>query len=33
LGLANDFAVKYGLTFDVLWDESYYSWETIGVTW
>jgi thiol-disulfide isomerase/thioredoxin len=32
LGLANDFADNYELTFDVLWDESNYSWQTIGVT-
>ena len=32
LGRANDFADKYDLTFDVLWDESYFSWQTIGVS-
>ncbi len=32
LGQANDFDNQFGTTFDMLWDESFISWEAIGVT-
>jgi len=31
LGQANDFDNKYNTTFDMLWDESFLSWQEIGV--
>lgn len=31
LGQANDFHNTYGTTFEMLWDESFVSWQTIGV--
>ena len=32
LSQANDFQKKHDLSFEMLWDESFYSWQTIGVT-
>lgn len=32
LGQANDFVDEFGLTFDMLWDESFVSWQVIGVS-
>jgi len=32
LGQANDFDNKFGTTFDMLWDESFISWQEIGVS-
>lgn len=32
LGQANEFDIKHGTSFDMLWDESFISWQTIGVT-
>lgn len=31
LGQANDFDNKYDTTFEMLWDESFVSWQAIGV--
>ena len=28
----NDFDNQFGTTFDMLWDESFISWQTIGVS-
>ena len=30
--MANDFVDEHDLTFDVLWDESFYSWQVIGIS-
>ncbi len=32
LGQANDFDDKFETSFDMLWDESFISWQTIGVS-
>jgi hypothetical protein len=32
LGQANDFDDKFEISFDMLWDESFISWQTIGVS-
>ena len=32
LGEANEFDTRFGTTFDMLWDESFISWQTIGIT-
>lgn len=32
LGEANDFHDRYDITFDMLWDSTFISWQTIGVT-
>ncbi len=32
LGQASEFSASLGTTFDMLWDESFVSWETIGVS-
>ncbi len=32
LSQANDFDDKFGTSFDMLWDESFISWQTIGVS-
>ena len=32
LGQANDFDDKFDTSFDMLWDESFISWQTIGVS-
>ena len=32
LGQANDFDNDFGTSFEMLWDESFVSWQTIGVT-
>jgi hypothetical protein len=32
LGLANDFVNEFDLTLPMLWDESFQSWQAIGVT-